>query len=138
MGKISSKTLELFIKINELAGNEFTNQLAFVTYFLKVNPYKSDLEDAKIYWFDNDNFIYEYSRTLEMLLNYSKSINPILQDLIYDALDIMTFYLGGYLREIAEAPTLIKQFVKEATVDELKTLLLRTYFQAIKIIFYNY
>ena len=126
MEKISSKTLELFNKINELSGNEFTNQLAFVTYFLKANPYKSDLEDAKIYWFDNDNFIYEYSRTLEMLLNYSKSINPILQDLISDALDIMTFYLDGRLREIAEAPTLIKQFVKEATVDELKAILLRS------------
>ena len=59
-----------------------------------------------------------------MLIYYSEGKDPVLHDLMLDAQDVLDFYLRGHLKEIKGFSTTLINFINEASVEELKLVLL--------------
>ena len=125
MEKLNSNSYELLAQINRMANEEFSKQLLFITYFLKENPYNDDLEDAKVFWFDSEDFIYDWRNTIGFLYDYSEKKDSVLHDLMIDADKILTFYLDGHLRDIPGFSNIVKSYVNSVTTEELRETLLK-------------
>ena len=128
MEKTVSKSTDLLNQINRIANKEFLKEIYFITYLLKKNPFNDDLEEAKMWWFESDNFVEDYRKTINFLLEYSEKKDETLHELIIDADGLLSFYLNGNFTRIPVFSELIRNLLDVISIEELKEQLMKCLF----------